>query len=205
MRNAVIAAGLACAIATGAAAQQDWQSAGSQDGVALAFRDDAQLGAREVRAIAEVAHPAGRVIAVACDLTQELDPDVREARILSGDVATRYSIYLRYASRFMVVAARDVVIDVRRQPNGCAWSEQAGAIEERPDAVRMPLLRGSWTVEPLDAARARVTYQIAVNPGGRIPKWMVRRGAAGALPRVIQRVSQCLAAADAVNIRCSAK
>jgi hypothetical protein len=205
LRRGIIGAVLACAIASAAAAQQDWESGGSQDGIALAFRDDAQLGAREVRAIAEVPHPAGRVVAIACDFTQALDPDVREARILSGDLNTRYSIYLRYAARFMVVAARDVVIDVRRQPNGCAWSEQPGVIEQRADAVRMPLLRGSWTIEALDEARARVTYQIAVNPGGRIPQWMVRRGAAGALPRVIQRVSECLTAAPAPNTRCAAK
>jgi hypothetical protein len=58
----------------------------------------------------------------------------------------------------------------------------------------MRQLRGRWTVDALDAARARVTYQIAADPGGRIPKWMVRRGALSALPDVIAQVRRRLEA-----------
>ena len=56
----------------------------------------------------------------------------------------------------------------------------------------MPLLRGSWTIEPLDAARSRVVYQVAVNPGGRLRGWLVRRGAVSALPDVIEQVRRRL-------------
>jgi hypothetical protein len=202
MRRAIaglVVAGLLSAVAAEA---QEWVAGGTEDGVVLAFRDDPRLRAREMRAIAELPHAAERIVATVCDFTQELDPDVREARILSGDVNTRYVIYLRYAPRYVVVAARDVVIDVRRHAGGCSWAEDAAGSERRPDTVRMPLLRGSWSVESIAPTRSRVTYQIAVNPGGRIPQWLVRRGAAGALPAVIKRVNQCLAGASS---RCSAK
>ena len=56
----------------------------------------------------------------------------------------------------------------------------------------MPLLSGSWTIEPLDATRSRVVYQVAVNPGGRLPGWLVRRGAVSALPDVIEQVRRRL-------------
>ena len=56
----------------------------------------------------------------------------------------------------------------------------------------MPLLRGSWTIEPLDPMRSRVVYQVAVNPGGRLPGWLVRRGAVSALPEVIEQVRRRL-------------
>lgn len=179
-------------VSTTASSTQDWMAAETRDGVALAFRDDDKLRVREVRAIAELPHSADRIALVACDFTQQLDPDVREARILAGDVATRYTIYLRYAPRFVVVAARDVVIDVQRRPDGCAWSEQQQGAPPHAGAVRMPLLRGSWLVEPLGSSRSRVTYQIAVNPGGSIPKWLVRRGAASALPDTIKRLDRYL-------------
>ena len=205
MRRALAGLVMASFMTVAPAAGQDWVAGGTEDGVVLAFRDDPQLGAREMRAISELPHSAGRIVAVVCDFTQQLDPDVREATILSGDVNTRYAIYLRYAPRYVVVAGRDVVIDVRRHAGGCTWSEDASGTERRRDTVRMPLLRGSWSVEPLDSTRTRVTYQIAVDPGGRIPKWLVRRGAAAALPDVIRRVSQCLDAATAANIRCSLK
>ena len=184
-------------------ASQDWVPSGAKDGVTLAFRDVPSLDAREVRAIAEIPHAAERILPIVCDFTQTLDPDVREAKILSGDVSARYSIYLRYAPRYLVVAPRDVVIDVRRESNGCTWSEIAGPMERRSGTVRMPLLRGAWVVETLEPSRTRVTYQIAVKPGGSIPGWLVRRGAASALPRVIEQVTRCLSSTTAAG-RCSA-
>ena len=205
MRRAIGGLVAACLLSAVPAEGQEWVAGGTEDGVALAFRDDPRLGAREMRAIAELPHAADRIVATVCDFTQELDPDVREATILSGDLNTHYVIYLRYAPRYVVVAARDVVIDVRRHAGGCSWSEDATGRERRQDTVRMPLLRGSWSVESIAPTRSRVTYQIAVNPGGRIPQWLVRRGAAGALPDVIRRVSRCLDVATAMNVRCSAK
>ena len=187
-----------------AAAQSDqhWTAAGIKNGVTLTFRDDPQPNAREVRAVAELSHPQGRVIPLVCDFTQALDPDTRETRVLSGELGGRYEIYLRYAPRYLVVSARDVVLEVRREANGCAWSEVPERVAPQSGTVRMPLLRGSWIVEAVDASRSRVTYQIAVRPGGSIPGWMVRRGAVSALPDVIGQVARCLSRPEWPNGRC---
>lgn len=182
--------------------EQAWQDAGVKNGVTLSFRDDPQLNARQVRAVAELPHAPDPIIDVVCDFTQLLDPDTRESRVLAGDVGADYEIYLRYASRYMVVSARDVVLRVETEDHGCAWSEIAGRMTPQSGAVRMPLLRGSWSVEAIDASRSRVTYQIAVNPGGSIPGWMVRRGAVSALPEVIRRVAQCLSVPERLDGRC---
>ena len=181
---------------------QAWTEAGIKNGVSLAFRDDPQLDARQVRGVAELPHAPGEIVPVVCDFTQILDPDTREARVFSGEIGGRYEIYLRYAPRFLVVSARDVVLDVRPEAYGCAWSEVAGHVPPQSGAVRMPLLRGSWTVEPIEASRWRVMYQIAVRPGGSIPGWMVRRGAASALPEVIGRVARCLSSPARRDGRC---
>lgn len=185
------------AIAAAALMQADagWTAAGIDHGVTVAYRDDRQLNAREVRAVAELPFAAARIVAVACDFSRPLDPDVREARIVSGRIGERYEIYLRYAPRYVVVAARDVVIDVRPDGTGCAWSEVADRVPPQPGAVRMPLLRGAWQVEQIAPTRSRVTYQIAVRPGGRIPGWMVRRGAVSAMPDVIARLIKLLQSA----------
>ena len=207
MRNRLTAGTLACitVVLTAIHAGQEWVSSGVKDGVALAFRDVPSLDAREVRAIAEIPHAVERILPIVCDFTQVLDPDVREAKVLSGEVSSRYTIYLRYAPRYVVVAPRDVVIDVRRQSNGCTWSEIPGPMEQRSGIVRMPLLRGSWVVEALEPSRTRVTYQIVVKPGGSIPGWLVRRGAASALPRVIEQVTRCLSSTVPAAGRCSPK
>jgi len=182
--------------------EEAWQDAGARNGVTLSFRDDPQLNARQVRAVAELPHAPDAIIDVVCDFTQPLDPDTRESRVLAGDIGADYEIYLRYAPRYVVVSARDVVLRVEAGDNGCAWSEVTGRLGEQAGAVRMPLLRGSWSVEPIDASRARVTYQIAVNPGGSIPGWMVRRGAVSALPDVIRRVARCLSIPERAEGRC---
>lgn len=188
-----VAASLVVATLIFSEQQSGWIASGVKDGVTLHYRDDATLDAREVRAVAELPHPADRIVSLVCDFTQTPDPGVREKKVLSGDLASRYEIYLRYNSRFMVVSARDVVIDVRREADGCAWSEVADREPVRPGTVRMPLLRGSWNVERLDEARSRVTYQVIVRPGGSVPGWLVRRGAVDALPDIITRVSRRIA------------
>ena len=117
--------------------------------------------------------------------------------MLSGTAPSNYEIYVRYAPRFVVVSARDVVLRVQAEaaPDGssrCHWTDQKAREPERKGSVRMPLLRGSWTIEPLDAGRTRVVYQVAVDPGGRLPGWLVRRGAVSALPQVIDQVRRRL-------------
>jgi ribosome-associated toxin RatA of RatAB toxin-antitoxin module len=176
-----------------------WTAAGTKDGVTLAFRDDPQLEVREVRATSELSFPAARIFSLVCDFTHygSLVSGVQETRMISGTAPSNYEIYVRYAPRFLVVAARDVVVQVQGQstPGGssrCEWIDLKQREPERKGAVRIPLLRGSWTVEPLDATRSRVVYQVAVNPGGRLPGWLVRRGAVSALPEVIEQVRKRL-------------
>ena len=178
----------------------EWTSAGVKGDVALAFRDDPALAAREVRATTELRFPADRIFAVVCDLSgyKTIVPGVQEARTIAGAFPADYEIYLRYAPRFVVVAARDVVLRVQGGPraggaSGCQWSEIAGRVAETRGVVRMPLLRGSWTIEPVDATRARVVYQVTARPGGNLPAWLVHRGALSALPDVIDQVRQRLA------------
>ena len=182
------------------AAAGGWTAAGTTRGVTLAFRDDPLLAVREVRATTELPFPAFRVFALVCDFTHygSLASGVQETKMVSGTAPSDYEIYLRYAPRFLVVSARDVVVRVQSQstPDGfsrCHWMDLKDREPERKGIVRMPLLRGSWTIEPLDVTRSRVVYQVAVNPGGRLPGWLVRRGAVSALPDVIEQVRRRLA------------
>jgi hypothetical protein len=176
-----------------------WTPAGTTRGVTLAFRDDPQLDVREVRATTELSFPAARIFPLVCDFTHygALVSGVQETRMLWGTPPSDYGIYLRYAPRFLVVSARDVAVHVQGRSahdgsGGCQWTDVKGREPERKGIVRMPLLRGSWTIEPLDVARARVVYQVAVDPGGRLPGWLVRRGAVRALPDVIEEVRRRL-------------
>jgi hypothetical protein len=176
-----------------AAAEGAWEDAGTKNGTTLVYRDNQLLAAREVRGTTELPFAIDTIAPIVCDFTQytTLMPDVRETRLLNGSIPADYEVYLRYAPRYIVVAARDVVIRVRADSGeraGCSWSESEGRVEPRKGTVRMPLLRGAWTIERIDARRSRVTYHVAARPGGRIPGWLVRRGAVQALPDIINRV-----------------
>ncbi len=184
---------------TAAADDAGWKDVGSKRGMRLAFRDDPVLDAREARATAELPFAAAAVFAVACDfsLYGELVDGVTDATLLDGSIPAEYDVYLRYAPRYMVVAARDVVLRVRGGPDptgdhSCSWNEVAGRVAERTGVVRMPVLRGGWRIEALSETRSRVVYQVSAKPGGRIPDWLVRRGAVNALPDVIERVHERL-------------
>lgn len=177
-----------------------WIDAGTKRGVALAFRENLRLGAREVRATTELPFPAALVFAVVCDLSRYPDfvPGIVEATTLEGTTPADYVIYLRYAPRFVVVAARDVILRVRGGPEPagtfrCSWWGLPDRLPERHRVVRMPLNSGSWIVAPLGAARAHVEYQIAVKPGGRVPDRLVRWGAVRALPEEMEAVQKRLA------------
>jgi ribosome-associated toxin RatA of RatAB toxin-antitoxin module len=175
-----------------------WTDAGMKHGVALAFRENRQLAAREVRAEKELSFSAQRIFTVVCDFSQytEFMPGIVEASILEGTTPGGYVAYLRYAPRFVVVAARDVVLKVDGEAGNafhCQWSSLPDRLPRRKDAVRMPLNVGSWAIKPEGPDRARVVYQVAVKPGGSIPDWLVRWGAARALPEAIEAVEKRLA------------
>jgi hypothetical protein len=181
------------------AAAGGWTPAATRDGVTLAFRDDPVLEVREVRATTELPFPAARIFPLVCDFTHYglLVSGVQETQIMSGIAPSDYEIYMRYSPRFLVVSARDVLLHVQGQsaPDGssrCDWTDLKERQPERTGIVRMPLLRGSWSIEPLGVMRSRVVYQVAVNPGGRLPGWLVRRGAVNALPDVIEQVRRRL-------------
>ena len=140
------------------AAAGGWTAAGTTDGVTLAFRDDPRLDVREVRATTELSFPAASIFPLVCDFTQygSLVAGVQETKMMSGSAPSDYDIYLRYAPRFLVVSARDVVVHVQGQSaadgtSRCHWTDVKEREPERKGIVRMPLLRGSWTIEPLDA------------------------------------------------------
>ena len=178
-----------------------WTDAGTKHGVALAFRENPRLAAREVRATSEMPFPAEMVFSVVCDFPRypEFVPGMLEATTLEGTSPADYVVYMRYAPKFLVIAPRDVILQLHGgpEPTGefrCTWSELPDRLPNRPGVVRMPIYTGSWTLEPIGAARTRVVYQVAIKPGGRIPDWLVRWGAARALPEEMQVVQKRLAA-----------
>jgi len=46
-------------------------------------------------------------------------------------------------------------------------------IEKLPKTVRITKMNGLWELTPLDNGKLKILYQMSVDPGGSIPKWLV--------------------------------
>lgn len=191
----------ACAIVTATQAPE-WTPAGVTNGIAVDYRDNKELDAREVRATAEMPATVERLFPMVCDFStfSTWADGIEEARLVSGTIPAKYDFYFRYKGRFLIVSSRDVVVRVEGGARangafGCEWSEVTGVVPERNGSVRMPLFRGSWTIEPVESpggGRSRVVYQAAVRPGGSVPDGLVRQGAVTELREVIEQLRRRL-------------
>ena len=78
-----------------------------------------------------------------------------------------------------VVADRDYALTVvrRREPDGTCrirfWTSNDLAPPKPKGFVRMERLWGGWLFEPLAGGKARLTYTLFADPGGRIPSFLV--------------------------------
>jgi hypothetical protein len=98
-----------------------------------------------------------------------------------------------------VISDRDYVIFV-------AWGEQDGVLwlkyrevelsydDVAPGAVTMPCHRGSWQFKPVAGGTATLLrYQVRLDLGGWLPRWMARAGAAREVPEVFAEICELLA------------
>ena len=100
----------------------DWTAAGTSRDVTLAFRDDSRLAVREVRAMTELPfpRPAFSRSCVTSRTTDRSCPVFARRRCWWAPHHRTTRSHLRYAPRFLVVSARDVVVHVQGQslPDG---------------------------------------------------------------------------------------
>jgi hypothetical protein len=117
-------------------------------------------------------------------------PDVAVRKTLSRD-GGEVVFYDRI--RAPLISERDYAMRMRFVPaeNGCQvlWNEVPELAPKLPDGVvRMPKVRGAWSVEGVDGGTSRITYQSYVNLGGAVPAWIARGGTRQAAARDVQRV-----------------
>ena len=78
-----------------------------------------------------------------------------------------------------VVSDRDVTIRIRKVTDGDAYELQFASTSELgpPPAagyVRLPMVRGSWRIEPAAEGGSNIAYRCYSEPGGAIPAFLVR-------------------------------
>lgn len=62
-----------------------------------------------------------------------------------------------------------------------SWSLVIGNLQENS---------GEWILEPFDTGKTKATYRVNTDPGGAIPKFLVKKGTCSSMPQIIEAVRE---------------
>ena len=175
-----------------------WTPADHSNDFAVFYRDNPQLGAREVYAVAEEnGSPASFFTGIG---VPGVVPYVRWNFPLKQVGPTEEIDYVRIKAP--VVDERESVLHVQKQlgspGNGgvyrISWHAVPGYLPPEQGVVRMEVNNGSWTFAPLDGGRrTRITYRITANPAGSIPRWLSAPQAVKTVPSLFKSLEKWVA------------
>ena len=74
-----------------------------------------------------------------------------------------------------VVVLTNISVDVVKKHVRIAFSSKSGILPEVDGVVRIPRLEGMYFLEAKGQDHTRVTYEIDTDPGGWLPRWLVKR------------------------------
>lgn len=159
-------------------ADESWRVMRERDGVTLERR--AVEGSRyyEYRVRAHsTASPAVAVERIWSGIGNEHPPTVKHRTVVrrEGDELVVYD-----QIHTPVVSDRDVTIRIRKSADGHGAFdisfESASDVGPPPAVgyVRLPVVRGSWRIEPAAEGGSNIAYRCYSEPGGAIPAFLVR-------------------------------
>jgi hypothetical protein len=159
-----------------------WELVKKSDGVVVERRTVAGSNLKEFRGRAEVQAPPASILAVFADVdraTEWMDSCNRSYSV--EDLSDREKVVYNRTHAPWPVSDRDAVLhnvvrfdEAARTVELQFWSVDDQKAPPVKGVVRMPFLRGHWTLESSpDGNTTRVEYQVHANPGGRLPDWLV--------------------------------
>jgi len=145
----------------------------------------------EIKLATEIAAPAAAIFAVlkACEIAPEYVPNVQSCRRLEQLDGGRAELFVQVIKPIFFIPSFEHVfrldyteysrIDVKRVSGPIAYME------------------GSWWLLPQDDGRILLVYELALDPGMPIPRFMVRATLKRDLPKVLMAVRERAEAAAA--------
>jgi hypothetical protein len=174
-----------------AAADEPWKSYSVKNGVTYERRAVAGSHFYEYRASTSVpAAPEAVLAGIWSGITEALPPTVKK-RVVLQRTDHEYVVYDQI--RTPVVSDRDVTIRIHKERRADGTLEvrfdsvnQLGPPPD-PKFVRLPVVRGAWTIEAA-AGGSRLTYVCYSEPGGSIPAFLVRGAQQDQVPLDVNRI-----------------
>jgi hypothetical protein len=163
--------------ARGVHADDGWRVMHERNGITLERRsvEGSRYYEYRVRAHTTVA-PAVAVERIWSGIGDERSPTVKHRTVVRR-AADELVVYDQIHAA--VVSDRDVIIRIRKVTEGSAFELQFESTSELgpPPAagyVRLPMVRGSWRIEPAAEGGSNIAYRCYSEPGGAIPAFLVR-------------------------------
>jgi NAD(P)-dependent dehydrogenase (short-subunit alcohol dehydrogenase family) len=159
-----------------------WQFVKQSDGVVVERRTVDGSSLKEFRGRAVVQAPIAAILAVFADVPRATEwMDSCNGSRTVEDISDREKVVYNRTHAPWPVADRDAVLHnvvrfdaAARRVDLDFWSVDDAKAPPVAGVVRMPFLRGHWTLWPsADGVSTRVEYQVHANPGGRLPDWLV--------------------------------
>ncbi len=179
--RAFLAAAFVASLSAAAGAVQaddGWRMVRDRDGITLERRsvEGSRFYEYRVRAHTTVSPPVA-VERIWSGIGDERSPTVKHRTVVrrAGDELVVYD-----QIHAAVVSDRDVTIRIHKSADGRGGFdisfESTAELGPPPAAgyVRLPLVRGSWHIEPAAEGGSNIAYRCYSEPGGAIPAFLVR-------------------------------
>jgi hypothetical protein len=159
-----------------------WQFVKRADGIVVERRSVAGSSLKEFRGSGVVQAPVAALLAVVADVPRATEwMDSCNGSRTVEDLGDREKIVYNRTHAPWPVSDRDAVLHNVVRVDAAArrldldfWSVSDDKAPPVSGVVRMPFLRGHWSLWPsADGQSTRVEYQVHANPGGSLPDWLV--------------------------------
>ncbi len=184
MKVKVIVLILLCAFialgANGTIQQKPWKLAKSGKGIEIYTRKTESENLKEFKAMMTVKSSLSEVAALITDIAKyvEWQDNCQQAEVVTR--IDEHTVISRFTSETpWPFHDRDIVLRMKRQSetdNRLVYvlNNAPNAYPEQKNFVRIPKAGGRWELSSAGDAQCEVVYQFYADPGGNIPKWLVK-------------------------------
>lgn len=164
----------------GAAAQEPWKLRTESDGIKIYMRSVAGSAVKALKVECSVAASASQLVAVILDLNA-CDEWVYHSKtnILIRKVSPAELYYYSEVEVPWPAQNRDFIARLIVSQNSKSKVVTVDApcypdmLPKKKDIVRIPRSSGRWVITPAGKNLLHIEYELAVDPGGNIPAWLV--------------------------------
>lgn len=164
------------------AAAADWEEILQEDGITVWRRPVEGSSFVEFRGKGIIDTSVRRILAVLHDQERKTEwmHQCVDNKLVVAHAVGEMTVYNRTGSGFPLVSDRDVVARSKLHQDLAnkrihieVHSVEHPAAPPQSGVVRMPKLDLSWTFDVLETGKTLATYQVAADPGGLLPAWVV--------------------------------